>query len=358
VRIQGPNLTPPERKFRMIHRFASPLVLGAALSLAVPAAAFAQTAPAASASSPIRDEAPVLVSGEQTGPGLWRVAKGGHVMWVLGTQSPLPEHMQWHSRQVEDVLAASQEVIYPPASGISVDGGGFFRSLLLLPKVYGARKNPDGKTLGEVLPPDLYARWLPLRERYLGRGSGAERMRPLFAADELWSKALDDNDLASSGIVWPVITQAIKAHGLRVTVPRRMLKITDAKALLAEVEHAQLDDAQCMEATVRRLEAGPERLRARANAWAVGDIAALRALPDTDQNHACAEAAMQSPALRKRGGAGIDAEVERLWLDAAQKALAGNASTFAVLPIGDLLAADGGYLGRLAALGYEVTAPE
>jgi hypothetical protein len=342
----------------MIHRFASPLVLGAALSLAASSQACAQSAPTATSAMPIRDEAPVVVSGEQPGPGLWRVEKDGHVMWVLGTQSPLPEHMQWHSRQVEDALAASQEVIYPPGSGISVDGGGFFHSLLLLPKVYGARKNPDGKTLRDVLPPELYARWLPLRERYLGRGASAERMRPLFAADELWSEALDDNDLVSSGVVWPVIARAVKAHGLRVTTPRRMLKITDPKALLAEVEHAQLDDTQCMEATVQRLEAGPGRLKARANAWAVGDIAALRALPDTDQNHACAEAAMESPALRKRGGANIDAEVEHLWLDAAQKALAGNASTFAVLPIGNLLAADGGYLGKLAALGYEVTAPE
>jgi hypothetical protein len=342
------------------------LFAAAALSLACAPPAFAQAAqatpPPQAVSSPdampIVDEAPLVVSGTQPGPGLWKVAKGDHVMWVLGTESPLPEHMQWHSRQVEDVLAASQEVIYPPASGISVDGGGFFHSLLLLPKVYGARKNPDGKTLRDVLPPELYARWLPLRERYLGRGSGAERMRPLFAADELWSEALDDNDLVSSGVVWPVITRAVKAHGLRVTTPRRMLKITDPKALLAEVEHAQLDDAQCMEATVRRLEAGPGRLRARANAWAIGDIAALRALPDVDRNRACADAAMQSPALRKRGGEGIDAEVEKLWLDAAEKALANNASTFATLPIGNLLATDGGYLGKLAARGYEVSAPE
>ena len=48
---------------------------------------------AGAAGMPIRDEAPVVVSGEQPGPGLWRVEKDGHVMWVLGTQSPLPEHM-------------------------------------------------------------------------------------------------------------------------------------------------------------------------------------------------------------------------------------------------------------------------
>ncbi len=338
----------------MRHRF--PLLLAATLAIAPVLPAAAQALPAADA-MPIRDEAPVLVSGAQPGPGLWKVEKGGHVMWVLGTQSPLPKRMQWQSKEVEDALAASQEVIYAPTLGISVDTGGFFRSLLLVPKMYGARKNPDGRTLRDVLPPPLYARWLPLRERYLGRGASAERMRPLFAAGELWEEAMDDTGLVSSGIINPVVTRAAKAHGLRETRPKRMLKITDPKALLAEMEHAQLDDAQCLLATVQRLEAGPDRLRARANAWATGDIAALRELPDMDQDRACADAAMRSPALRKRGGANVDAEVETAWLEAAEKALASNASTFALLPIGNLLSGDG-YLSKLAARGYTVTAPD
>jgi hypothetical protein len=178
----------------MPDRFARSLILGTALSLAFTTQAFAQAAqstkPAQSAplptpeSMPIVDEAPVLVSGAQPGPGLWQVTKGDHVLWVLGTQSPLPKNMQWHSAQVEAAMAASQEILYAPKLGVSVETGGFFRSLLLVPKLYGARKNPDGKTLRDVLPATLYARWLPLRERYLGSGRGAERMRPLLAPRE------------------------------------------------------------------------------------------------------------------------------------------------------------------------------
>jgi hypothetical protein len=58
-------------------------------------ATFAAHAQAAGADDGIRTEAAVVVSGAQPGPGLWKVAKGDHVMWVLGTQSPLPKHMQW-----------------------------------------------------------------------------------------------------------------------------------------------------------------------------------------------------------------------------------------------------------------------
>lgn len=320
-------------------------------------AAFATSAQEAAPGDGIRNEAPVLVTASLPGPGLWKVAKDDHVMWVLGTQSPLPRHMQWHSREVDAALATSQEVIYAPVLGISVDTGGFFRGLFLVPKMYAAGKNPDGKTLRDVLPADLYARWLPLRERYLGRGRGAERMRPLFAAEALWDEALDDNGLTSSGIVGTVVARAVTAHGLRQTHPKRMLEIKDPKALLAEIEHEQLDDKRCMALTLERLEAGPARLKQRADAWAVGDIAALRALPDADQGQACAEAAMESPALGKRGGRGIDAQLQRTWLEAAEHALANNRSTFALLPISNLLS-DDGYLAALAARGYAVTPPE
>lgn len=329
------------------------LSLAALVSAAAVSTAFAQDSAA-----PIRDVAPVVVSGAMPGPGLWKVSKGDHVLWVLGTQSPLPRRMQWQSARVEEILAGSQELIHRPAMGLSVETGGFFRSLFLVPRMYGARKNPDGAHLRDVLPGPLYARWLPLRERYLGRGRKAERMRPVFAAGELWEEALDDNDLVDGGIVEPVLERAVKRHGLRETRPKWVLKVTDPKALLAEAQHARLDDAVCLEATVEELEAGPDRLRLRANAWAAGDLAALRALPDPGRRgRACADAVMESPLLRKRGGEGIDERMRALWLEAAEKALAGNRSTFAVLPISNLLSADG-YLADLAARGYVVEAPD
>ena len=330
-------------------------LIAASLLALAPAAAFAQAQPAA-AGDTIRDEAPVAVQGPLRGRGLWRVAKGDHVMWVLGTQSPLPRRMQWRSHQVEAVLASSQEVLYPPSLQLTVDTGGFFRSLFLVPKLYGARKNPDDKTLRDVLPPALYARWLPLRERYLGRGRKADRMRPLFAADVLWLEALDDNDLVPGGIVGPVVERAVEARDLRETRPSMAIKVTDPKALLAEVEHAQLEDTACMRMTIERLEAGSDRLRLRANAWATGDLEALRALPDMSQDRECTEAAFDSPMLRKRGGGDIARELETAWLASAEAALEKNTSTFAMLPISDLLSVDG-YLAKLQARGYEVIAP-
>ena len=58
--------------------------------------------------SPITDIEAVVVSGVQPGPGMWKVSKGDHVLWVLGVQSPLPKKMQWHSPDVETAISQSQ----------------------------------------------------------------------------------------------------------------------------------------------------------------------------------------------------------------------------------------------------------
>jgi hypothetical protein len=146
----------------------------------------------------------VLVTGEQPGPGLWKVSKGDHVLWILGTSSPVPKRMQWHSNEVERAIAESQEVIGSVQVKIDI---GFFRGLLLLPSVLGARKNPEGKELQDVLPPDVYARWVALKRKYIGNDSGIEKFRPIFAAQRLYSKAID-----RVGMTWKDESDAELAH--------------------------------------------------------------------------------------------------------------------------------------------------
>src|SRR5262249_23109225 len=159
------------------------------LALLAATAALAQQSPGAPAHAAADDAGSasgtievVTVSGEQPGPGLWKISKNGHVIWVLGALQPLPKQMSWRSRSVEAVLAESQALLIFP----KVDPGiGFFRGMTLLPSMLGARKNPNGAKLQEVLPPDLYARWLVLKARYIGRDEGIEQWRPIFAAGEL-----------------------------------------------------------------------------------------------------------------------------------------------------------------------------
>jgi hypothetical protein len=106
----------------------------------------------------------VVVSGVQPGPGLWPVSKGDHVLYILGTQSPLPRDMTWRADELRQVLGEAGAVLGPPGVTIGADIG-FFRGLTLMPSALKAMKNPDGATLDEVLPPDIYQRWSMLRQR-------------------------------------------------------------------------------------------------------------------------------------------------------------------------------------------------
>lgn len=314
--------------------------------------AFAQEQPPSEA--PIRDLDTVVVSGVQPGPGMWKVSKGDHALWVLGTISPLPKRMEWEARDVEAVIAQAQEYIESPGVKIDADVG-FFQRLTLLPKAFAARKNPDGQTLQQVVPADMYARWLVLKRKYMGSDAGVEQWRPMFAAMELYQEAIEDTGLKQSGVVAPVIDRAVRRHKVNKTSPMVTIAISDPKVALTEFRESRLDDLDCFGKTLQRLETDLGTMRERANAWAVGDLDALRALPYSDQNEACLRAAAQAGVLRKRAG-DIEAQVEARWLGAAEKALANNAVSFAVLPMRELLKPDG-YIAKLQAKGYVVEAP-
>jgi hypothetical protein len=132
----------------------------------------------------------VLVIGEQPGPGLWKVtlpAADGRVLWILGSYAPLPKKMKWRSRELESVMDQSQELLAPPDVDAKI---GPLGGLTLLPTLVGVRNNPNGERLEEVVPAELYERWRPLKARYIGRDDDVEKWRPIFAAQELYLKAL------------------------------------------------------------------------------------------------------------------------------------------------------------------------
>jgi hypothetical protein len=311
---------------------------------------------AAEAARPIRDEAPIVVTGALPGPGMWKVSRNGHVMHVLGTVSPLPKRMEWISRDVERALAQSGEVVFGPSYVVDTDLG-FFGKLSLLPSLIGVRKNPDGKLLRDVVSPESYARWLVLKQRYIGRDGDVEKMRPIFAANELYEAAIEDGGLTGKRIVSPVIEAAIKEHKIRRTDPKIKATLKNPKAALKEFRSEPLGDRECFDKMLMNLETDVVRMAERANAWAVGDIDSLRNLPLGDQYQACQKALTQASVAQKNGLGNYEAEVRVAWLSAAENAIANNAVSFAVLPMSELLKPDG-YLAALQAKGYLVEAPE
>lgn len=304
----------------------------------------------------IRTEATVIVDGTQPGPGLWLVRKGAHDLWILGTLSPLPAKMQWQSKQVEEVIANAQEVIRPPRVTLDVQAG-FLQKLTLLPAMLGARKNPDGRRLEQIVSAASYARWKALKARYIGNDGGVEKWRPLFAAQELYQEAMKESGLDNAKSVWPVINKAIETHHPNVTVVKEAIVVKDPKPLLKEWSKTTLDDIACFDNTMTRIETDLDAMRARANAWATGDMAALQSLPPPYQWEACSSAITEAGIGKRLGFGDANKKVRDKWMVAAEAALDRNAVTFAALGMSDLLGANG-FLARFKAEGYTVLAPD
>ena len=115
----------------------------------------------------IRQLGTVLVTGVKPGPGMWRVSNGSHVMWLLGTVSPLSKKLEWQSTEVSAVLESANAIIAPPGAEADISAGDVVKMAMLARSANKATKLPGRQTLEAVLPADTYAQWTRLTEKYL-----------------------------------------------------------------------------------------------------------------------------------------------------------------------------------------------
>jgi hypothetical protein len=322
-----------------------------ALSILLSLPAWAQT----EAPPPVAETTEtVLVVGQRPGPGMWKISKGDNVLWVFATYSPLPVKMQWRSQQVEAIIAKSQRYLSPPTLGASV---GVWGGIKLLPHMVGMRKNPGGAMLRDVVSPEVYARWRVLKAKY-GIGDDAESERPVFVAETLYRAGLKHAGLTSSDEVSKAIEALLAKNNVKSIASHVQLDVPNPGKTLKEFKQGTMDDAQCFKVTIERLETDIEVMRARANAWAIGDLEEIRKLSFADREAACQTAMTTNAALRDGMGLeGAEKRVRKLWLEAAEHAIANYPTSFAMLKLSNVLRSDY-VMTELKARGYTVEAPD
>ena len=299
----------------------------------------------------------VVVTGSTPGPGMWRVTKGDHELWVFGTMSPLPAAIEWNAQPVLDVVSTAQVVLWSPYFTVDVKAG-FFKKLSLGYGYWKAQKNPDGRPLKEILPPETYARWLMLKRKYMPSDGGVERKRPVIAADALLDAAIKHAGLSRERIVVPPVMAAAKAANIKTHTPRYVLSLSDAdaKRILQDAKSASMDDDGCLVATMDVVEQYLPRLITNANAWATGDIERISLDQLERRDQLCTDAFSNTDFSRKHGIPNIQDSVMDSWMKTAKYALEHNQTTVAFLPIGSVMRS-GGYIDRLRSEGFEVEAP-
>lgn len=290
------------------------------------------------------------------GPGMWKVRRGENTLWILGTVSPLPAKMAWNSARMRSVVSSADEVMYEPSVVVGADIG-FFGKLALLPSLVGVRDLPDDAHLRDVLPPASYARWLRLKQKYLGNDSGVESWRPIFAAQKLYEEGLKTRGLSSHGVVSEPLGEALKARGIKGVSTAAKITIANPKKALKEFKGTQLADLQCFDRVLDRVENDLDLLRARADAWAAGDVETLRRLNRPEASEACENAVLSGAFAQKYGLDRLQAQATAKWLSEAEASLGRNRVTFSTLPMSDVLSPNG-VVATLAARGYVVEAPD
>jgi uncharacterized protein YbaP (TraB family) len=280
----------------------------------------------------------VLVTGEHPGPGLWKVSNGDNALWILGTYSPLPQRLIWRSQDVEFAISEAQQVLGNYSASFTTRGG-----------------NPlglKGRPLRRLLSRRDYSRWQALKKKYIGENDDIETALPVTAALVLRSNAFAQRGLTNADSVLQELQRLAKAYHVPVTNDHQVTKVIDGIPTDAAAERKGVE---FLVATMANLESDLKTARLRANAWAIGDIDALRQQAAADTTTAQLYASSW-PYLDDADLVALTRETDTRWLNAADQALRRNRTTVATLPIFMLLRQDG-LLAALRARGYEVIEP-
>jgi len=285
----------------------------------------------------------LVVTGERTGPGMWHVHRGAAHLWILGSITPLPKGITWRSKQVEQLLGGTNQVLVPKPLEI-----GIVRILWLLITERSVLMVRGGKRLKDVMPANLHTRFALQRAKFTRDPDKWERFRPIVATAFLQQAAFHQVGLSARLDLGAAVRTLAKKHDVRVEEVK-IAGVGDVLEALKTMPPAT--ENTCVEASLVTIESGLPRLIDRAQAWATGNVERIENLPEPAEVDACL-AALDSGAA----AGDLIARVRRTWLESMEKSLQNGGVTLAVVNM-DLLLAHGGLLDGLRAQGYEVDAP-
>ncbi len=317
------------------------------------------TLPAGNPAEAILDELDeVLIVGRQSGPALWRVKSGTNVLWILAAPPLASRDLKWQSKQVEKVLAESQEVLAQygtgrlektaiPAELRDEKGNLDTRKRSALEKQ--TRYLPEGQTLRDVLPPEVFASFetarsaFPVRDKHLEKEGDLERSRPEWARNLLSTRArlalnLTGLPVTDEVLAWP-------SEGESRSQASNIKAGADTSSRFQQTIESAMNMCP-LDALLQGLEGRGAIWKARANAWAVGDVKRMRELlqPLPTRVPKCESREVSRGERREK------------WLAAMELSLANNRNTLAVVDA-TLLLSTGGLLDTLRSRGYEVVEP-
>ncbi len=281
----------------------------------------------------------VVVRAQAAGPALWHIATPTSEVWILPTVSPVPKDLTWDSKFIADQIKGSRAVLLPPRATMGVFEGLWF----WMTDMYKLEQ-PDGVALESTLPEPLKSRFVATRSRI---GQDADRYAKFLggvAALRLEGDYFDFAKLSRDGpqkTVENIASNAGVSQKTAATYPA-MDVIRDVPKMTPAAHRA------CLENALSDIDTASAHAVAAARAWAVGDVAGVKANYIETRLDDCLQQNGAYARLRETANQDMT--------NAIEAALKTPGKTFAVMPMGFFLR-KGGVLERLEAAGLTVTGP-
>lgn len=311
-----------------------------------------QSSPAPPSSPPAAAALPAPPSGDESlvvqeldvvarrpGPALWRVSKGDSEVVILGGLTPLPHLLQWDTIRVTHALE-SATVLFLPPQGVQV--GVFDAASMLLRQ--GALRPEHGRIMEDTLPPALRARFERVRDSIHLDKARYQHWKPAVAGLLLLADFRRAAGLSEAKPGSTVAKLARAAHAeVRTVGALKARPLFDAAARMTDAQNQA-----CLSAALDDVEREAAHARIAAEAWAVGDLNAVKANSSASLLESCL---LQLP--------NVEAVVEQGTEDAVKTinaALDRPGRSVAVIDLHFLLRPNG-VLDRLKAAGDKITIP-
>ena len=276
----------------------------------------------------------LVVMGRLPGPAWWTVSNGTTTVYVLGSPSLAPKHMDWDRGLFERRLAGSSVVILP-FQDIKVTVTGAFGAAFNFMRLRG------GGPFEATLDGATKARFIAARTKLGQPADHYATKNPLAAGLILATDYRERTGLTTSD---PTTLIKLLATRAKVPIAQRSYDLGPLMGSILRTPPAA--GRACFDEVLAQVEAGPSVTQGAAKAWAQGDVRGALANERTYERCIALVPGAQT----------FDARVKTDQVAAIEQALKKPGHAIAVVPLRPLLA-QGGVLDQLRSKGFTVTTP-
>lgn len=223
------------------------------------------------AAAPVTDWADietVVVTASSGGPAFWHIRKGDSEIYILGTVSPMPEGMTWNSAHFAEIMHGARALYTAPTAS-----SGFFETSWFLLTHRGLLSMPDNQKLEDTLPADLRTRFVAARSALKIDADEYEDDPPVLTAMQL-QQAYNKAHRLENKEPWETVKRIAKEN----RVPVRPVGEYGALGLIKEMLRLPPEaQRECLREAVAYTEFSTAHNQALAEAWASGNVGAIKA---------------------------------------------------------------------------------